>query len=1367
MDDAQNVNAFLSHPECIRLLSQCPDPFSPPSHKSKSDFESKTAAIHVETSHGLREIKADALWLSHEAGIDEIAALRITVLESQNRSATRLLSSFSTEEISSVQSAGDVDKFRLSSAGPSFTRDWEERPGMEEAKFNSEESRRLRLRALYLSERSHILKTARKLLAFSLRDSVPNTASRLNEQHGSDRDVPLHDLGTRIFGNRSSGEEWHRCINGCIEAIRSRLSELTGGGGWLGASESNIDVECLWRTTMVEEVAHILQFIFLELQATSTIPTAALLLSWLRLMSDCNFLETLQVVSGPFHPSSLLFFLLGSLKLMCCIIKPCPEPADLLLSLRVLASATSVAFLKLSCTIPLLINRAELESRDPSHVPYFLSTTEVSQINEIFLDASQTSKIAIPAAFSWGLVLYTMQELALSDRENLELEQLHSAVDSFQSNTPSAAPARSERSLYEEPLDSARTSQFTADEAVAILSDDAMKVCAFDIVSAIASNASKISAVDDVLTDRWIRVALLDLVRIAVIYVDYSTEILQAALAILSGSDPSNSWHSHLSPTPTTASDPRYVFAKDVELMDKIFNVARGRFPYETVPFLKLCRALTCESLVNEDGLPIVIDELENASTFTQMVSPYFQGYETIREDENANLVSLVQPLPMLGSSRSQPRQNITSSALIVTSSSEIPVSTIGEVVSEMRPAVIMWQHEYSCLSYLGSRLDELSAAKASPEWDDDAVTEIIMLLSELIASAKDGPQLNGSDSSAKRILEAASDGLDQQHDIISIIYDIFERNIQDIAPRTGEGTLDSTIACLQFIRNLTTVLPHRVWPLLSRSSLLGSDGQGGTMTAIVTALEVTSGDYPFLLNCIELFRRVVDDAASHAVMRKTLGGVLSKSTVMSDLSAGVPTHVMRVALLNFVRAMVDVFDSNVNWRFDDPEQRFRINTALATTFGRILYYTYGTDSTANLDTKVTGVFSASARYLTNVLRPRSASDLSFSPILRLIMDGLQTPPTLYMQRFTLIKGQVKSMLDLSSKLVQIARLVECPASLLDDQLFKSTPILVKLYAVDDEYRLPVLMLLDILVSSTATDAANEPPSLFGHLGADSSRLFLDLLAQFDKPFGDRPLLRAIWHLLSAFVSKRQQWIAVYILTGSSPREALKAGVEMASEKRGIPFLQTALDTLSHIEQVEPQAALATLQFVSQAQENWHWTSLELRKHPHFMANIVNHLSKLNIASLPVIDQIFATRIAAVVADLCAVYLYYAKESKDMTFFKTLMPLVFWYTKGAVDVAGYNASLHTNMKKNFEMRFPGCKLVDFKGTSLLPRSLGRDYYYDTEFAKKLLSYDFSWAGNRNQGFAEEFERANINLSLVEAQLVSDIPQLKIEPFETA
>jgi nuclear pore complex protein Nup188 len=297
-DDGGNLYAFLAHPESIHLLSQSLNPFSPPSAKSKSEFDSKTAAIHVETNNpgafNLQEIKADALWLSQKAGIDEITALRIAVLEWQNRPSTRLTTSFSTEEATSLQSAAGTDNFRVSLAGPNLAEILKRTVrGDDDSSFNTEENRRLRLRSLYLLERSHVVKTFRKLLAQSLHDDISDEpASR-----GDDRRMALCNLGSTIFNDKSTGDGLAQFLQECINSVRSRLSDLEGDGGWLGAAESSEETEDIWRTTLVEEIVHILQIIFHKLQASIEIPSADLVLSWLRLMADYSFLEPLQVVS--------------------------------------------------------------------------------------------------------------------------------------------------------------------------------------------------------------------------------------------------------------------------------------------------------------------------------------------------------------------------------------------------------------------------------------------------------------------------------------------------------------------------------------------------------------------------------------------------------------------------------------------------------------------------------------------------------------------------------------------------------------------------------------------------------------------------------------------------------------------------------------------------------------------------------------------------------------------------------------------------------------------------------------------------------------------------------------------------------------
>ena len=278
-------------------------PFPPPSAKSKSEFESKTAAIHVETngknSFDLKELKADALWLSQQAGIDEIAALRIAVLEWQNRPATRLASGFSAEETTSLQSAAGAENFQGSLAGSSLAGILNQpaRSGVS-ASFDKEENRRLRIREVYLSEASHIVKTLRKLLALSQHDSPENNSvsSAIRE-----RKITLQKLGSTIFKSKSNGAGLDRFLQDCIDSIRSRLTCLEGNGGWLSATESSEDLENLWRTTLVEEIVHVMQLVFHQIQSSEEIPTSFMLVSWLELMSDYSFMETIQVVSDKTH----------------------------------------------------------------------------------------------------------------------------------------------------------------------------------------------------------------------------------------------------------------------------------------------------------------------------------------------------------------------------------------------------------------------------------------------------------------------------------------------------------------------------------------------------------------------------------------------------------------------------------------------------------------------------------------------------------------------------------------------------------------------------------------------------------------------------------------------------------------------------------------------------------------------------------------------------------------------------------------------------------------------------------------------------------------------------------------------------------
>ncbi|KAH8698491.1 putative nucleoporin [Talaromyces proteolyticus] len=1337
--EAGNVSTFLSQPESVRLLSNYLTPFNPPSAKSKSEFESKTAAIHVDASpqasYKIDEIKADALWLSQKAGIDEISALRITVLEWQDRPSARLVGRFSEEEATSLQDATGVDNFRVSLAGPQLKEVLTRINGSSDTSFSSEDSRRKRLRKIYLAERSHILKTSRKLLAFSLRDTIPSDASLIPPPKTSNASVEndtLADLGQQIFGKEKTEAESSGFLEEAIKGIQKRLASFQNEGGWLSASESDEETENAWRTTLVDEVVHVMQIILLKAQSLKCIPSGDVVLKWLQLMVECNFMEP--------------------------IIPPCEDPLVLRLSLQVLTSATTLALLKLPDSLTLVVKNSKLSQAEAlSHSqPYFLSRKHITEINEIFLSTVDMGILgASPAAFAWGAILFAMREIGLDAKERREMEQFHSAVDSFQSNTPAASPLRSsEQTFYEELLDVVRVPAY-GDRFVDILTIGSIEQGQlFDVITNIASTVDTLSAIDDAITSLWIRGSLLGVVRLGSQLLEYSPDLVSATLSILNGPNESLRLNETSIDYP---SDPRYVFLNDENLMGRVFHISRSRFPYEAVPFIRLCRALAGKDGANEAGASFVFNQLEAMETFTQVVSPDFQGYETIREDENANFVSLVQPIPMLTSTPAKLRGTAHSeTALVVTGSSQLRPTTTGQVVSESKPAVIMWYHNYSCLSFLGSWLEEWAKSGGDlPGTDEETIAEIIGLLTDLLAVFH-RTQAQEDGSEPRRILELASEGLSESNDIVTVVYNILERHLQSSGVSTAHGSQDLVVACLRFARVLVPILPNRTWPFLSRTSLLDTGGQAGRWSAIVSATEVTSGEYPFLISFVDLFDAVIDDAISNASFRKLSSRDIIKAGDVSEKSAGVPSHVMSRVLSSFVRAMVGIYNSTGNWRFNKMERRLQVETMLAKNFEKIIYYTHGIDGTENNQSKISSILQESAEYILDVLRPQSNDELPFNPVLRIIIDGLQTPTTsIYLRHILCVEQQVTATLNLAIKLIQAAHLLKLPASLLEDQLFKASSILVKLYSSHYRYRLPVVILLELLVSRAAAESENEPPSLLGHLGSESTCLFLDVLAQFDKHLTDKALFISIWRLLSAFVSKRQQWLAIYLLTGSSPRDSLKlsSSGEKVPKMRSTPFLKTALDSLANIDHIDVSIALALLEFVSSSQEHWPWATTQLGGHSNFFGSIVNYVCRLKLENQPVTTSLInMTQIAAITANLCAIYLHSAKEARDQTFIKMLIPLVFWYAENAVDVSGYNASLHANLKRNFETRYNGCHLVQFKRTGLEKRPLGNDYYYDLHLSEKLLSFDFSWQGSKGQGFASEFERANLNLSLVEAQV---------------
>jgi nuclear pore complex protein Nup188 len=132
-------------------------------------------------------------------------------------------------------------------------------------------------------------------------------------------------------------------------------------------------------------------------------------------------------------------------------------------------------------------------------------------------------------------------------------------------------------------------------------------------------------------------------------------------------------------------------------------------------------------------------------------------------------------------------------------------------------------------------------------------------------------------------------------------------------------------------------------------------------------------------------------------------------------------------------------------------------------------------------------------------------------------------------------------------------------------------------------------------------------------------------------------------------------------------------------------------------------------------------------------------------------------RLAAYIAETFAMQLFHLRQMGQAdSLANELAQDLDYFLRDGVLVSGYNDSLHANFAKNFGNKYAGCNLNDFKRTLLEPRSLGNQYYYALDYADTMMKFDPGWAGIRNNGFKSEMEKANANLSLVDAQIVRSL-----------
>ena len=305
-DENESIKKFLSDPQTLALLFQPIAPFSSPSNQSKSSFDTKTSPINVaqkeHSQYDIDEIKEDTLWLSKTVQIDELAALRIVVLEWQTKSAAQLLQSRSLKP---VPDPGQTLNQSITGHGSVLAKSQSQGQGA--PKFSTELVRKSRLLDLFLQERRYLLKCAEFILSFALHDTAEREAGGA-ESLAAGETQWLTDIGLDLLGQWSqeatvSSKKPRQGKGFLIEAttaIQTRITKLGEGSGWAVSETIQTDIEILWGTNQAIEIVHVMQIMQDLLQSTTTITNADIIVPWFRLMSEVAFLEGFQLVRFPY-----------------------------------------------------------------------------------------------------------------------------------------------------------------------------------------------------------------------------------------------------------------------------------------------------------------------------------------------------------------------------------------------------------------------------------------------------------------------------------------------------------------------------------------------------------------------------------------------------------------------------------------------------------------------------------------------------------------------------------------------------------------------------------------------------------------------------------------------------------------------------------------------------------------------------------------------------------------------------------------------------------------------------------------------------------------------------------------------------------
>lgn len=1342
-----SISDFLRDSSVLDFAVDPSKAFEKPSATTKSDFDARTAAINVTSAqdgkYDIKIIKEDALWLSKTVEINEVAALRVTVIEFQTRPQSQLSGPLSTQDVINLQQAVGADGSQasslLASVSAADTLDldkiWSE--------FNTDENRHRRLLEIYLSER-------RYFMAFV--DSTFNLM--LENTHNTSLTGPKATLCQQLqkltFGNadptemRSARRE--ELLSKYIGLLPVYIANADSGPADI---LSSMGLELDWLRTAVTETLHLLATIFQLIDLVDAFLPADIVSAWFGFVDAYGFLDGLQSVDE--------------------------QTSELLLPTKSLVCIISMKMLNLPRSVPFL--DGEITDLHPDEDSYITSENVLKQVDETINNAAEAGLItAGPVIFSWTLIVQQMLRSHHERQERRDLQQNRQAQEGFEREVQhiEARPGVGRRSSagsivsmesqsYDKFLNNVygSTSQQQQDlqriEQMAIAVTAGGQMHSFLTATAHSLGEGHMAPFRPNLGARM-RCVILDFLVFSFPVVGYITESISTFFAVISAGrgywDISSSSFGRL-PSSNSRHDIVIQAIRNPSAMQQYVGQIWLRWPYEFTPFTTLCKEIFMSPAL--DILPTLA---ETPSLTFHLPDPYWEFAE---DEADMGRLYVRETIPLFSVSRARKLLTLGPEPFC------IPAGTIGQLASETS-RIVQVQYGHSTLALLGKRLEtNLSVDSydlALSPLEADELAEAISFLATAIrsesakagANAGSGP-LAGN-AAALDVLAEAGQNLPSNKDIITIVTDTLDSFVDgDLVDLEAPGIRVIT-ACLQFLDSVLPSSPGRVWSYMTRCDLFMSASKAGRLSRITGTLDLIEEQFDLLLTVVNFFSRLIESAVASAVHRKIDSKTNGRASEHDLIWQGTSTKALTQVTLSIAHTSVDILENTLTWRFSSEVHRSILLGDLVPILTKLLTYflAMGDDKGKN---PVLAYLEPAAQYILDGYLTSSASSLRFQPLLASMLVALGLPDsTVYQRRAEIISSRQLAVLDFATTLIRVANAQDKPPTAIEGQLLKCSSLLARLCAAGAKYTDKTLSLLGALAERISRDDS-DTPSLLGYLGPQISRSFLQTISKLDKPFNRPTVSKNTWAFFSTIMRNGQHWMANCLLTGKTPREALGSDGKL-SKLAPDSILKTALTRLRSIRTLPTSETLAILDLLTSAHNYWQWTVFASQETDSCLNELRAYVRELKpIAVTAKTDTRRAcdeARIAAYIAEAFAMHLYHLRKTgREKDFVQELVNDIDYYLRDGVAVSGYNNSLHANFAKNFTRQYPDFKLDSFQRTLLLPRELGNGYYYALDLADKMLMFDPGWAGPREKkGFRNEMETANLNLSLVDAQVVSSL-----------